>query len=327
MTWLLGGLGVLLLTIVLVDLIWTTMTLNGPGPISRLFHGRWSRWLLGPGGFIRSRGIGRVAGTGVVLAMLLLWMALTWVAWWLIFSSIDGAVVETERGTIAGPADRFYFAGYTLMTLGIGDFRPRGPLWQAASVVAAFDGFALVTLSISYLVPILAAVVEERQLALTIANLGGSADQILVLGWDGGRFDVLTDRLSELEQPILLASQRLLSYPPLLYFRSNDPRASVFCNLLMLEQVLNLLRDGVAPEHRPHPMTVEPLRRAIGELLDVMESYLGRDEAAEPPDPVPLAPLHEAGIPTTARLDYLAKHDAQTDRLGLLAYLAGRRPS
>ncbi len=71
------------------------------------------------------------------------------------------------------PADlvgKIYFAGYTIFTLGNGDYQPLGG-WRIVTVIANATSLIIVTLSISYLIPLLSAVVEKRVLAGRISPL------------------------------------------------------------------------------------------------------------------------------------------------------------
>lgn len=72
----------------------------------------------------------------------------------------------------AGAVDAAYFTGYTLFTLGNGEFQPVGGWWQIATVVATFSGFAVVSLAVTYIIPVVQAATTRRRTASTIAMYG-----------------------------------------------------------------------------------------------------------------------------------------------------------
>lgn len=55
------------------------------------------------------------------------------------------AVRDAANGEPAGLVDRLYFTGYTVFTLGNGDFKPGSGIWQIATGAAAGTGLFLVT--------------------------------------------------------------------------------------------------------------------------------------------------------------------------------------
>lgn len=59
---------------------------------------------------------------------------------------------STATGNPAGTVERLYFTGYTVFTLGNGDFRPGAGTWQLATVAATGTGLVLITLAITYAV-------------------------------------------------------------------------------------------------------------------------------------------------------------------------------
>ena len=124
-------------------------------------------------------------GPGVLLAMLLTWVLFSWLGWTLLFTAVQGSVVEAQSGRPANLVALIYFVGYSLFTLGIGDYRPKGAFWQFATVLCAAQGFAVITLSITYIVPIVSAVTQKRQLAVLISQLGVSPETILIRAWNG----------------------------------------------------------------------------------------------------------------------------------------------
>ena len=122
------GLGVVLLLGVTIDLLWTTLWAEGgAGPLTHwLMTGLW-------GGFRtvsnQDSRVLRLAGPLILLAELLMWVILLWVGWTLVFASAEEILIDTlDRGLISW-TEWFYFVGYTLFTLGNGDYAVQDSIW------------------------------------------------------------------------------------------------------------------------------------------------------------------------------------------------------
>nr|MDQ3399139.1 potassium channel family protein [Deinococcota bacterium] len=215
--------GIFLVALVAFDMIVTTLVLSsGGGPLT----GKVSDWLWKLALKRHARAPSHRALSRVVWVMLLLvlalWALLLLTGWSLIFTAYGSAVVNSTTGEAAGFWSRVYFAGYAFITLGVGDYRPQGPLWQLATVMAAINGFSAVTLTLAYLIPIVSAGVEKRQLAASISGLGRSPQDMLLRAWNGTDFSLLTPYMVSFASNINLHAQRHLAYPVLHYFHSEQ---------------------------------------------------------------------------------------------------------
>lgn len=310
--------GLAVIVLALVDLAWTTVAAgSGAGPISgRLAAGLWRATLA----FHRRRPSHTflsVAGVSTVFAVLALWIALVLAGWLLVFAASDGAVRDSQTSAPADLVSRAYFVGYSVFTLGNGDYRPGAGLWQLGTALAAGTGLVLITLSITYLVPVASAVAQRRQLASTVAALGSSPHDIVTTAWDGRAFTDLSRHLVDVGALVETSRQQHLTYPVLHYFHSRNPDSAAAPNLTNLAQALHLLRHGVAPEVRPAPAVLVPLERTLDAFLSTL-----RRAHLDPAEPLPLpalAPLTEAGIPTVTSAAYTDADEPTRRRRALLA--------
>lgn len=296
MTLLLVVLGAALIGVATFDVLTTTVSLgSGAGPVTRIVsRGTWSAArTLWPDRHVALRR----AGLGVLLLSILTWLLLVWTGWTAVFAAADTAVVDATTGEPATLEQRIYFAGYTILTLGNGDYRPGGPVWRLATVLAVGNGFMLVTLGITYLVPVVSAATEKRQLAAHLHTLGPSPQDLLVGGWDGVSFAPLQRDLDGLAPELILLGQRHHTYPVLHYFHATTRALSAPLQLAALDEALTILEYGVADDVRPQDRRLTAVRTAFTDYLDtVTAGYL--DPPADPPPPPDLAPLRSAGIPT-----------------------------
>ena len=162
MTILLGILGLLVLVLTSIDLLWTTFV-EGVGPMSlhvSLLVGKLLRYSVI---HRKTRRLMAWGGLLVVMASLTAWTLLIWTGWTLIFCSWPTAVVAAHTGRPADIADRIYFTGYNLFTLGMGDFVPHGALFQILTDLCCASGFFLFGAAIAYMVPVISAVIVNQQ--------------------------------------------------------------------------------------------------------------------------------------------------------------------
>ncbi len=163
-------------------------------------------------------------GSLCLLSISASWIALLWLGWWLLFTAHPASIVHSSTGAVASATERVYFIGFTLFTLGNGDFVPTGRTLAGGDGAGLIERPLFVTLSITYLTPVLSATMDKRQLAAVIHDLGVTPTEIVANSWDGEGFDDLMSQLSLSIGPKLhLHAERHLAYPVLHYFHSRDP--------------------------------------------------------------------------------------------------------
>jgi hypothetical protein len=123
----------------------------------------------------------------VLIATVLTWVLGLWAGWSLVFGG-SGSIVEATSRRPAGASDVVYYAGFTIFTLGTGDFVAADPGWRITTAIASFSGLFLITLAITYLISIVSALVNRRALAVQILGLGTSPGDIVANGWSSDRF-------------------------------------------------------------------------------------------------------------------------------------------
>jgi hypothetical protein len=310
--------GVLLLVFDLHDVIKTTLGQRG-GPITTWISGALWRGATRLGRYGTHRML-YAGGLAAVVLIVVLWLAVLWCAWGLIFCGARDAVLTAE-GWPAAVHERFQYAGYAMVTLGTpGGFEPGSALWRALTVLAAANGFAVLTLGIAYLTPLLSAATEKRRLALDISILGGSADEIVRRAWNGEDCGALEPHFDQLRPSLTLLAQRYLTYPALHYFHSTDRSSAAAPNLAALDEALTLLRHGCPDTCRLAPHALDTTRRAISTVLSTLRAAFV-EPADEVPPPPQLAALRRAGIPTVGDEEFHAALDELADRRRLLLAL------
>lgn len=262
--------GALLLALVAYDLFATTLTLTRGGPLTA-FLNRVARSVLTPWVF-RSKLLRAKIGALLLVAVWITWLFVGWLGWFLIFSSDPAAVVNAEDRTPASLVERMYFTGYTISTLGVGDFTPNTDFYRVLVGIAGGFGFGIFTLSITYLMPVVSAASRERGLARTIHSLGESPADIVASSFDGRGFGPLLTRLRPIESALSTLEPLHAAYPVLQYFLATSKIQALDLAAARLFAVAQLLRYGVHPEVRPHPYELHPLIAGLTDYLRALEA-------------------------------------------------------
>lgn len=305
------GIGILLITI--YDVLWTTLRLTTGGPITSWVTDRlWE----GAKRLTRSHEALAVLGFFIVLLTVILWVLLIWIGWTLVFEMSPRAVLEGATGRPADLWSRVYFAGSMIITMNISEYRPGSAGWQIMSTIAAANGFSMVSLIVTYLLPIVNAELDRRRLAVYITTLGRTPHEILLRAWNGSGFGRLPDHLVALTLPMLEVGQSHLAYPVLHCVHSPTRETALAPSVAVLDEAITLF-SGVCAEQRPDKCAFYPLRQAVAEFLSTLaEAHL--EPKHEPPPPPSLDPLREAGITTVKDEEFRLALETLADRRRLL---------
>jgi hypothetical protein len=277
-----GVIGLALLLLILCDLGVTILRLDGPGPLTgRLAAWSWRALLrLRSRGWITHRTLS-LACPLLLLALLSIWCCLTWLSWTLIFSASPHALQVVRTGRPARMPARSFFVGQTLSTLGNAEVEARGPLWRLASSLCGLNGFFLLTLTVTYLLPLFDAAACKRATAIAISGLGRTPEEILRDKWAEPAFH---QRLSSINDRLVQQSVNHRAYPVLHFFHSSRTKQSLALQIAILDEALTLLECGAARPYRLPRAVHQPLRDAIGEFLATV-SHMYDPQCGNDPQP------------------------------------------
>lgn len=229
--------GLFLVVLVCYDAVLATVSpSSGPGPLMRAWLWVATRTPRGPLRRVLPPGSGVLPGTVVI------WTAVLWIGWSLVLGAGGASIVDSTTGAPADVASRLYYAGYTILTLGTGDYVPGGAYAQVLTVLAAFNGLFVVTLAITYQMNVVSAVVLQRTIAGRVQVLGASGQDVLDR-WqhlEGGP-DLLQEQLTALADDVVELTQQHIAYPVLHRFADTAPSRSAPVAVAVLDQTLELL--------------------------------------------------------------------------------------
>lgn len=296
MNYLIFAAGVLIVVFVLVNVFISTLAPRGSRFFTqRLLHWVWKFFYWIAGGNGRKR-ILNYAGLFTLIVFLLVWISLFWIGNTLIYMSELDSVVATSNNMPATPIQKFYFVGYILSTLGLGDFGPNGDVWMVYTSVISFSGFIMISTIVSFLLSVSAGEILKRKVSGFIHSLGSSPENILLNGWNGKDFSRLTAHFIELTNMILEVSQQHTAYPVLHNFHTNLVRESFSVNLAGLDEALSILLLYKPEDILPSKVEIYSLRFAITEYLATLQKAYIHPSHNDPGD-VRIEKLKNENIP------------------------------
>ena len=306
--------GAALVLLVLIDALMTTLAVGaGAGPLTNLLTRSGWRAALAAHSRDRESSWLRFAGAALLLLTVSVWVLLLWLGWTLVLLG-SGAVESSSTGQSAGLTDVVYYAGFTLFTLGVGDFVAASPGWRLVTAVASYNGLFVITLAITYLLSVVGAAVTRRALAVRIHALGDSSGQIVARGWTGQSFSsAFVQQLVAVSGEVATLAEQHLAYPVLHYFHTGSRDTATSLAVAHLDEAMLLLREGVDVDARPDDSATAPVRELVDRYLTTVRRsvVVHRSEAPPPPS---LAPLAAAGVPVVEASRFAEVVEGEDDR-------------
>ena len=213
------------------------------------------------------RNVFKLSGILINLGILSIWILLIWFSLFFIYSSNPEAIVNT-KGEVANTIERLYFTGYTLSTLGMGNFNPDNSFFQLLTSIFSFFGFIFLTTSITYLVSVFSGVRHKRTLSLMLTKLGSTPSEAV-------RRFVEQDSTFTYQQILLMQqiidqhSATYQAYPVLHYYINSDEESSLSVHLTILDESISILLSS--SKEYTFKKELIPLRKSINDFLKQLQ--------------------------------------------------------
>ena len=277
------------------DLIYTTFAPRGAGFITGfvttvVWHTLRTLYKI-TGRRLILRGTGPI----IVCATLLCWLLLLWAGHYMVMLADKKAVVDSTTNVEANDLQRVYYTGYMLSTMGNGDFKGGSDGWRIYAAVISFTGLTLITIAISYMVPVISAVTERRALCIRIRALGETAEGIILNYWNGKDCKRLEDKFDALTEVISLQGQMHLSYPVLHYFHHGDKATALVPTLAVLDEALSIMLLYLPDDAKPGKQYLFPLRKSITVFLQTLNIVAENEQETKAP-PLETGRLRAQGV-------------------------------
>lgn len=316
--------GIVIVTLIVTDLAYTTFSSKGAGLFTNMITKATWNTALKIAGNDGSKKFLEHVGIVTIGFIIVFWFLLIWFGSSLIFCSSETSIIHFETGKAADTAEKFYYSGYTLSTLGVGDYVASEDIWRILTVVLSLSGFMLITTAISYMLPVLSADVAQKRISSYINTMGGNPQDILINHWRGDDFNSLENPFLELTEQILTHNQLLLAYPILYCFHDSATYKSTAVSIGKIDETLTILLINIPEENRPQERVVSSLREAITYYLITQKNHfvnIEEDNLQEAilPD---LDDLQACGIPLVQDEEQInERYKKLLKRRGYLSYI------
>lgn len=305
-------LGIILLIMAVSDIVWTILWVDrGGGPCTRRLTAlSWNILRNLTGGNSR---VFSIAGPVTVSITILTWVLLLWAGWTFVFAGGDISLNDTQNRGEVSWTDTIYFAGYTLFTLGIGDFVPTFGRWQIATVLASGCGMLLITMSASYVISILSGVTQKRSFADSITGVAGNGSDLVKAAWDGKDFKNIELFLITYTAQLSTITAQHKAYPILHYYHSSDNKKALATAVAIFDEALTIFQYGISKEQCPNHVLLQNARSSIGSYLDTQDSAYVKPAKESPPG-ANISLLREAGLPVKTDEEFERAMAEQAER-------------
>lgn len=275
--------GTSLLLLAISDFATTAFVPTGEGRITAVVGRsvyRLMLWLSGKNG--RNPQLNLI-GLIVIFTIITIWIVLLWAGFSMIYVSDQNSVLVGSNKAPTDTFEKIYHVGYTLSTLGIGDYVPGSNFWRVFTSFVSFIGLVTITMSITYLVPVISNAIQKRSLSLQISSLGETPEEIVINSYDGKDFSEAGSALSTLAGEIFLYTQNQVAYPILHHMHSSNPSENIVLKIAALDEALTILMFHIPNELQPNHLQIQSVRRAITAYLKTVRYMKPADE--QPPLP------------------------------------------
>jgi hypothetical protein len=306
--------GVMVMALVLADVFLTVLYARvGTGIISN----RLARlvWLTLRGGLGSDPHNGRLlsfCGPVILVALLLTWsMLLALGAALIVHPQLGTSITNSSQDTPTDFITAIYVAGSSLSIVGASNFAPQSGGAKLIFLVNSVIGTSVISLTITYLMQIYAALRARNALCLKIHALSGEsgdAAELLAHLLANNRLSAGYNNLSELAAETTDVKESHHFYPVLFYFRFPEPFYSMSRSCLIVLDSVSLIRSALPKEAEwlKQSGAVTQLWAAAMLLLNTLnDTFLGGKASAEADSEEPWRRrfdngrrrLQEAGIP------------------------------
>ncbi|WP_031428603.1 hypothetical protein [Flavimarina sp. Hel_I_48] len=311
--------GVTVVFVTLYDITTTILAPRGVGLIAdRVSRGIWRFSLVLSGKNGRNRPL-RSVGPFLLLIIIFIWVILMWLGNTLIVYSDSQSLWSPDKSAYVNDfAENMYFVAYVLSSMGSGNYTPVSDWWLFYTGLISYTGVIFISLSISFLIPVVEAITLKREVSLRIHALGKNPQEILTRYKDDNYRELL-EVLADLEPSILKLAQYHLAYPVIHYFHAVNLFESLPVKLVSLDEAMSILMYKIPEENIANRVILERTYESMTYYLSTLASAFIKpgDDEPEYPDISYLEHIsEESSIKGTEWNDNLKGR-----RLLLLAYL------
>lgn len=232
-------------------------------------------------------------GPCLLVVVVSIWVAAFTVGFALLFWPALGNGIQASQGdTPTDFATAFYYSGFTLTTLGVGDLIPKSGLWRLVSVTEAAVGFSVITASLTYLMSVYNALTRRNTFALSLyycSTEPKNTASMLVALQGQGQFEPALSQLKDISRDLLFLLEAHHDYPILHFFRFEEVHYSLGRISFVCLDLVTLIKTALDPQvYQPlltASATIELENSAHALLTQLSDSFLAAHYLKQPSSP------------------------------------------
>ncbi len=268
--WWFAVMGAAVIVFTLLDLVWTVLASSlGAGPLSKLTAATVRRVTTLGSLSGRRR---QVAGYVVMTSLPFVWLAMFVVGFAAILYA--GGQVKADYAGSPGPLAALLFAYGVVVALGSN----YNSAWQALHFTGALLGIVWSSLSLTYVMQIVAADRRERSVASGITALGDSPYEIIDEALKHPDLGSLPLQVVSISSTLSLVGQDHLAYPVLKYVQAGKKGDSTPVAVARFDETVNLLDGAVRDSDN---LLIRAGRSAVNDYIGT----LSLEDGHQPPRP------------------------------------------
>ena len=280
---------------IVVDILKTTLSMQGGGWLTTRFSNLFWSILLKISGKDGKSKLLAYAGFLLLISIIIIWVSLLTLSFFLLLQSDLDSIVNSAK-IPASALEKLYYAGFVLSTLGIGDFMASNNFWRIITDFYSFTGLILITMSVTYFIPVLTAVIKQRKLGINLSSLGKSPQEIILNAWTGINYDFFKLKLLTLSDALLEHNQNHRAYPVIHYFHNNDQEHAVILQIARLNEAIYIIEHCLYPDYSMPKQEISSIKCALDNYIKVIKDVSNINIKNSPPSVPDLNLLKEKNM-------------------------------
>ncbi len=267
--------GIVIYISIVADVVMTTLTMQGGGWLTNRISRRiwnFTLWLSDYNG--ESKFLTHI-GYLLLVFIILFWVAMLNMSFVLVLSFDTGSIINSSTKLPVDFWGKLYYAGFNLSTLGIGDYIASSNVWRLVSIIYSFTGLILITMSITYFLSVLGAVIKKRKLGILLKCLGKNPQEIVITACNPHMRDAIRHQLSTLSSELVEHSQNHRAYPIIHYFHDNKKENSIIVRLATVNEAVYIIKDLIKQDLYFESDLWNSLDTALNNYVDVVLEVSG----------------------------------------------------
>ena len=200
----------------------------------------------------RRRNLLSYSGPVLFTVTFIVWFLLLVTGWAMIYKPALGTAITASSGpTMPDWATAFYYSGFNVTTLGVGNVAANTGPYRLLTIIEAAQGGAFFGMVITYFLSVYSELASRNAFAQGLHHLTGRtgrAAELLARLADGADLDTVRQHLSSKAEFLRQIYQTHRFYPVLRYFHYREPHYALPRILLIALDTATLVRSGLDRE-------------------------------------------------------------------------------